>query len=296
MWPCQSFRWPASTFFASVIAIALSCGDAALGQEPGGQPPPQSPASSPASSTQNPITNPQPVPSPDVAARAVPHRFRYVCDNNVEVLVTYRGSSARVVYKNHLYEMKQVASADGGRYSDGKLVWWNVGRGGFLANADDDRSSTSAQLAANCHEAPKASSEGTKEAEAAAKPAASPAAPGLVTGTVSYLYRIAMPPTAVVDVQLLDVSPGDATAPIVAEQKIDFGDRQVPIPFDLNFDPAKINPQHRYGLRATILVDGAVRFRTATAYPVITHGHPSKADLILKQSVDTPPNAPSAPH
>ena len=112
---------------------------------------------------------------------------------------------------------------------------------------------------------------------------------------MSYLYRIAMPPTAVVDVQLLDVSPGDATAPIVAEQKIDFGDRQVPIPFDLKFDPAKINLQHRYSLRATILVDGVVRFRTETTYPVITHGHPSKADLILKQAVDTPPNAGSTP-
>jgi uncharacterized lipoprotein YbaY len=104
-----------------------------------------------------------------------------------------------------------------------------------------------------------------------------------------------MPPTAAVDVELLDVSRGDATAPVIAEQKIDFGDRQVPIPFDLKFDPAKINPQHRYGLRATISVDGAVRFRTETAYPVITHGHSSKADLILKQAVDTPPNVPSKP-
>jgi uncharacterized lipoprotein YbaY len=294
MWPCQSFRWPASKFIVLAVVIFFSA-RAALGQEPGAQPPPQSPASSPASSTQNPITNPQPVPSPDIAARAVHHRFRYVCDNSVEVLVTYRGSSARVLYKNQLYEMKQVPSADGGRYSDGKLVWWNVGRGGFLMNADDDRSSTSTQLAANCHEAPKASSEGPNGAETAGKPAESTSTPGLVTGTVSYLYRIAMPPTAVVDVRLQDISRADAAAPIIAEQKIDFGDRQVPIPFDLKFDPAKINPQHRYGLRATILVDGAARFRTETAYPVITHGHPSKADLILKQAVDAPPNVPSKP-
>jgi putative lipoprotein len=291
-----------SRFIASALAIVLGWGAAVLGQEPGAQPP-QSPASTPAKSTQNPITNPQPVRSPDVAARAVPYRLRYACDNDVRVLVTYRGSSARVVYKNHLYEMKQVVSADGGRYSDGKLVWWNVGRGGFLANADDDRSSTSTQLAANCHEAPKASSGGANGAEAAtistqstnapdAAASGTSAMPGLVTGSVSYLYRIAMPPTAVVDVQLQDISRADATATIIAEQKIDFGDRQVPIPFDLKFDPAKINPQHRYGLRATIVVDGAVRFRTETAYSVITHGHSSKADMILKQAVDTPPAPP----
>jgi membrane-bound inhibitor of C-type lysozyme len=140
-----------------VIAIVLGWGAVALGQEPGAQPPPQSPASSPARSTQNPITNPQPVPSPDAAARAVPHRVRYICDKNVRVLVTYRGLSARVFYKNHLYPMTQAVSADGGRYSDGKLVWWNVGKGGFLADADDQRSSASTPRAANCHETPMAS-------------------------------------------------------------------------------------------------------------------------------------------
>jgi putative lipoprotein len=176
-----------------------------------------------------------------------------------------------------------------------------VGQGAFLANADDDhRSSARTPLAANCHEAPRASSKGANGAGAAAEPTQSAAAPGdtasstsatpgSVTGTVSYLYRIAMPSTAVVDVQLQELSRADATAPIIAEQKIVFGDHQVPIPFDLKFDPAKINPQHRYGLRASIRVDGAVRFRTETAYPVITHGHSSKADLILQQAVDTPP-------
>jgi putative lipoprotein len=225
---------------------------------------------------------------------------RYVCDNNVRVLVTYRGSSARVFYHNRLYAMNQVKSADGGRYSDGKLVWWNVGKGGFLANADDDRSSASTPLAAHCHEPRKASSGDANGAAATAEPAQSAATPddaassasltpGSVTGTVSDLYRIAMPPAAVVDVQLQDVSRADASAPLITEQKIAFGDRQVPIPFDLKFDPAKINPQHRYALRATIVVDGAVRFRTETAYRVLTHGHSSKADLILQQAADTPP-------
>jgi membrane-bound inhibitor of C-type lysozyme len=198
MWPCQSFRWP--KFIASVIAMVLGWRAAVLGQEPGAQPPPQPPASSPASSTQNPITNPQPVP----------HRVRYVCDNNVRVLVTYRGSSARVFYNNHLYAMNQVVSADGGRYSDGKLVWRNVGKGGFLANAYD-HSSAGTQLAANCHEAAKASRGGANGAEATPEPTQTTATPdgaasstsatsGSVTGTVS--YRIAMPPTAVVDAQL----------------------------------------------------------------------------------------------
>jgi uncharacterized lipoprotein YbaY/membrane-bound inhibitor of C-type lysozyme len=300
MWPYQSFRWPVSQFMVSVIAIVLGCGDAVPGQEPGAQTPPESPASRAASSTQNPITNPEPVPSSDIAARAVPHRVRYLCDNHVRVLVTYRGSSARVFYDNHLYAMNQVVSADGGRYSDGKLVWWNVGRGGFLAHADDDGSSASTQLAAHCYEAgtaPRGSANGAGATAEQGPSTATPdgarsgtsLTPSSVTGTVSYLYRIAMPPAAVVDVQLQDLSQSDAATSIIAGQKITFGDRQVPIPFHLKFDPAKMNPQHRYGLRATIVVDGAVRFRTQAAYPVLTHGRSSKAALILKQAVDTPP-------
>jgi putative lipoprotein len=188
--------------------------------------------------------------------------------------------------------MKQVASADGGRYSDGQLVWWNVGRGGFLANADEDRSSTSTQLAANCHEdATKPASQHApqKAYSINAAAAGSESASGLVMGRVSYLQRVAMPPTALVEVQLQDISRVDAAAEVVAEQKIDFGDRQVPIPFELKFDPAKINEQHHYSLSATIVVDGTVRFRTDTVNPVITHGHPSKADLILKQVVEAAP-------
>lgn len=290
MWPSRAFGWPVSRIIRWVMVIVL-CAVAAQAQEPGGQAPPQSPVSSPAGSTQNPITNPPPVPSPDVTARAVAHRVPYVCDNNVHVLVIYRRSSARVFYNKHVYEMKHVVSADGGRYSDGQLVWWNVGKRGSLANAEDDRSSTSALLAANCHEdatrasRPHAAQEGSSQDGAIVAAATTS---GWVTGTVSYLQRIAMPPTALVDVQLRVISRADAPARIVAEQKIDFGDRQVPVPFDLKFDPAKINAQHRYGVRATIVVDGPVRFRSDTTYPFITHGHSSKADLILKQVVEAP--------
>jgi membrane-bound inhibitor of C-type lysozyme len=274
---------------AAVIAVVVGCGARVLGQEPGAQPAAESPASSPASSTQNPITNPQPVPSSDVAARAVPHRVRYVCDNNVRVLVTYRGSSARVFYNNHLYAMNQVVSADGGRYSDGKLLWWNVGQGGCLAHADDDRSSASRQLAAHCHETGKASSGRAHGAEATAEPAQSAAtlddaasstslSPGSVTGTVSHRCRMAMPPAAVVDVQLQDISRADAFTPIIAEPEIDFGDRQVPIPGDLQIRSRK-----------KVVRSTAMACAPRLWSPVLTHGHSSKSGLLLRQVVDIAP-------
>ncbi len=57
-----------------------------------------------------------------------------------------------------------------------------------------------------------------------------------VTGTVSYLPRIAMPPSAILEVTLVDVSRADAPAITLASQGAIFGDRQVPIALELVYD------------------------------------------------------------
>lgn len=78
---------------------------------------------------------------------------------------------------------------------------------------------------------------------ASSPPATTPATPaastGLrVSGTISYLQRIALPPDSEVIVQLRDVSRMDAKADILAEQR--FTTRsQVPLPFELIVDPQK---------------------------------------------------------
>jgi len=46
------------------------------------------------------------------------------------------------------------------------------------------------------------------------------AAPAMVTGTVTYRERIALPPTAVITGQLVDVSRADAPAVVIGEQVI----------------------------------------------------------------------------
>jgi putative lipoprotein len=103
-----------------------------------------------------------------------------------------------------------------------------------------------------------------------------------VTGAVTYRERTALPQDAVIDVQLLDISVADAAAPIMAESMINAEGRQVPVSFVLTYDPAKIVPSHRYSVRATIRSgDGMLLFTTTQAYPVITHGAPSKVTLVL---------------
>lgn len=100
-----------------------------------------------------------------------------------------------------------------------------------------------------------------------------------VTGTVSYLPRIAMPPSAILEVTLVDVSRADAPAITLASQGIIFGDRQVPIPFELVYDPDQIDPRFSYAVQARIIVDGQLRFITTSNFPVITQGNPTDLEV-----------------
>jgi uncharacterized lipoprotein YbaY len=110
----------------------------------------------------------------------------------------------------------------------------------------------------------------------------------IVTGTVAYLPRIALPPQAVVEVKLLNVSRADAPAITIAEQIISTNGRQVPIPFSLSYDPEAIDPQHRYAVQARILINDRLRWINTTQYPVITQGNPSIVDILV-QFVDSSP-------
>ena len=100
----------------------------------------------------------------------------------------------------------------------------------------------------------------------------SPSGTAVITGTISYLSRIALDPKAVIDVQLQDVSQADAPAKTIASQSIDANGQQVPIAFTLPYDPAVINAKNRYALAVRISVDGQLRFVNTTAIPVLTNG------------------------
>lgn len=121
------------------------------------------------------------------------------------------------------------------------------------------------------------------------------AAPAEVTGTVVYRQRIALPPEAVVHVRLEDVSRADGPATVIAEADIDRGGRQVPIAFRLEYEPSRIDPSHRYALRATIRSGERLLFTSTSAHPVITAGAPSHVEIVVTPAaVPTPPTAERA--
>jgi putative lipoprotein len=101
-----------------------------------------------------------------------------------------------------------------------------------------------------------------------------------VTGTATYRERIALPPGAVLEVELLDVSRQDAPAVRIAAATIPV-QGQVPIAFTLPYDPARIEERSNYAVRAVLRVDGQVAFRTDRAFPVLTRGAGRRVELLL---------------
>jgi len=104
----------------------------------------------------------------------------------------------------------------------------------------------------------------------------------LVTGSVSYRERIALPADAVIHVALLDVSLMDVAAKLIAEQTIT-PQHQVPVPFALEYDPQDIDERMTYAIRATIRSAGKLIFTTDRSYQVLTRGNSSHVELILKK-------------
>ncbi len=92
---------------------------------------------------------------------------------------------------------------------------------------------------------------------AAATYKAVPATTATVTGTVTYLSVSPLPPSATVTVQLLDTSRQDVAATVLAEQVITANGLQVPFPFTLTYDPAKIDLSGTYSVRAEIRNEGS---------------------------------------
>jgi len=124
-----------------------------------------------------------------------------------------------------------------------------------------------------------------------AQPPSNSGAPSsMITGTVTYRVRMALPANAAIDVRLEDVSRADAPAAVVAENIFAAEGKQVPIPFQLPYSANDIQASHRYQMRAQITVEDKLLFVTTSAYPVLTGGAPSTVNMVL-QPVNTAPAA-----
>jgi putative lipoprotein len=91
--------------------------------------------------------------------------------------------------------------------------------------------------------------------------------PEQVKGTASYLERMALPPGAVFEATLEDVSRAEAPAEVIGSARIEQPGNP-PIAFVIPYDASRIDSARRYAVRARIVADGRLLFTTDQYYPL----------------------------
>jgi len=89
---------------------------------------------------------------------------------------------------------------------------------------------------------------------------------GHIKGTATYRERMALPPNAVFEATLEDISRADAPAHVIARVRIEHPGNP-PIPFEITYDSSQVSSSHRYVVRARIVVARKVLFTTDQQYP-----------------------------
>jgi copper homeostasis protein (lipoprotein) len=106
---------------------------------------------------------------------------------------------------------------------------------------------------------------------------------GQVKGTATYRERMALPPNAVFEATLEDVSKADAPAEVIGQARLEQPGNP-PFRFEITYEPARIMANYRYVVRARILVNGQLFFITDQSYPVLTAGHGNEVALLLRRA------------
>lgn len=112
-----------------------------------------------------------------------------------------------------------------------------------------------------------------------------PAAPShAVEGSVTYLERMGLPPSAVLHVALHDLGLDRGAAPrTLASAAIPMEGRGVPFPFRLPFDADDVVPGGTHVVTASIEAEGRVLFGTPAPVGALTGGAPAVLDLLLRR-------------
>lgn len=117
---------------------------------------------------------------------------------------------------------------------------------------------------------------------------------GTVSGTLNYRERIMLSPEAMARVSLQDVSRADAPATIIDELEI-IDPGQVPIPFELSYDPEQIDGRMSYHVQAQIFDRGELMFTSDVHNPVLTRGGGTEVEVQLVR-VRQPRVSPPGPN
>jgi copper homeostasis protein (lipoprotein) len=112
-----------------------------------------------------------------------------------------------------------------------------------------------------------------------------------VKAAAIYRERMALPPEAVLEAMLEDISRADVQAELLGSVRIE-NPGSPPFHFEIAYDPARIQANHTYAVRARITVQGNLWFTTDQVYPVLTRGHGQEVELLLRRTGGTAAASP----
>ncbi|QXP84648.1 YbaY family lipoprotein [Methylococcus sp. Mc7] len=101
-----------------------------------------------------------------------------------------------------------------------------------------------------------------------------------VTGTVSWRERVELNPNAELIVSLEDVTRHDVR-PVLVGMAEDTWPGSSPVSFEVSFDRRVVAEDRHYRVRAVVKQDGETVLASRHGVPVLTFGHPDRADLEL---------------
>lgn len=195
-------------------------------------------------------------------------RIPYTCDNGSRIDISFFAENdgrpqARLHFADEAITLPQVPAASGALYRQEGISLHTQGQEAlFTDNKGNTRQCT--QGTATPKPAPTATSSFID-----------------VSGSVTYLARIALPPDAVLIIEVRD-TPRNARPRILAEQRIELAGRQVPIDFSTTIDRDLLGKKARVTVTARIESGGKRRFVSDKSYPALKDEKPLPLAITLK--------------
>ncbi len=124
--------------------------------------------------------------------------------------------------------------------------------------------------------------------------ATAPKHQAVLEGTANVAEFVDLPPEAIFEAFLEDVSRADAPATRISSSQLNPAGPP-PFKFKIAYDRQLIDPRHRYAVRARVMLDGRVMFTSDAVYPVLTAGTSARVDLLLHRASTTIAATPLAP-
>lgn len=112
-----------------------------------------------------------------------------------------------------------------------------------------------------------------------------PAGRPMMTGTVSYRERIALPPSAVLTLRLLDITKAEGPEVVLAERSIS-NPGNPPMAFSLPYPYGGIVAGRKYVIEARIDVEGRLKFFSAEPHVVTPENAAQPHEILVNQTRD----------